>query len=90
MACPDSAAIVHMGSAAVNGVASRTCKTLLSPLLLPIETGRRRAKVIRAKCVTCGERFSGPHDDAFRWLKYHRTLHWLQATGVSRATVRAA
>ncbi len=44
----------------------------------------------RAKCVSCGEKFSGSHDDTFRWLLLHRTLHWLQATEVSRATVRAA
>ncbi len=84
-----AAAIVRLGWAGVNG-AGRTCKTSLPPLLLPIETGRRRAKVTRAKCVTCRERFSGSHDDTFRWLVLHRTLHWLQATEVSRATFRAA
>ncbi len=70
--------------------ASRTCKTSLPPLLLPIETGRRRAKVTRAKCVACGERFSGPRDNAFRWLMFHGVLHQLEIRAVQRFTEGSA
>jgi hypothetical protein len=38
----------------------------------------------RARCVACGEMFSGSREETFRWLRYHRTLHALQATAVQR------
>ena len=44
----------------------------------------------RAKCVTCGERFSGPHDGAFRWLMYHRVLHQLEIMAAQRFTEGSA
>ncbi len=44
----------------------------------------------RAKCVTCGERFSGPHENAFRWLMFHRVLHRLEITAVQRFTEGSA
>ncbi len=79
-------AIVRRGGAGVNGAASRTGKTSLPPLLLLMETGRRRAKVTRPKCVTCGERFFGPRDKDFLWLMFHRVLHQLQTTAVRSYT----
>lgn len=33
----------------------------------------------RAKCVTCGRKFAGDRDEAFRWLRYHVIVHELQA-----------
>ncbi len=81
---------MRLGWAGVNGGARLTCKTSLPPLLLPVETGRRRAKVTRPKCVTCGERFFGPRDKAFRWLMFHRVLHQLEITAVQRFTGEAA
>ncbi len=44
----------------------------------------------RAKCVTCGARFSGSRDDTFRWLWLHRTVHQLQATTIQRVAEGAA
>ena len=44
----------------------------------------------RAKCLTCGERFSGPRDKAFRWLMFHGVLHQLQTTAVQRVAKGAA
>ena len=39
-----------------------------------------------AKCVTCSGMFSGSRQEAFQWLRYHRTLHELQATAIQRLT----
>ena len=44
----------------------------------------------RAKCVTCGERFSGPHGDAFRWLMYHRVFHQLEIRAIQSFTKGSA
>jgi hypothetical protein len=38
----------------------------------------------RARCVACRAMFSGPREETFQWLRYHRTLHALQATAVQR------
>ncbi len=40
----------------------------------------------RAKCVTCGERFSGPRDSAFRWLMFHSVLHQLEIRAIQSFT----
>ena len=55
-----------------------------------METGRRRTKVTRSKCVICGERFSGPRDNAFRWLMFHRVLHQLEIAAVQSFTKGSA
>ncbi len=38
----------------------------------------------RARCVVCHAMFSGPREETFQWLWYHRTLHALQATAMQR------
>jgi hypothetical protein len=40
----------------------------------------------RARCVACGGTVSGSREEAFRWLRQHRTLHALQATAIQRFT----
>ncbi len=44
----------------------------------------------RVKCATCGEKFSGPRDNAFRWLMCHRVLHQLEITAVQSFTEGSA
>lgn len=38
----------------------------------------------RARCMACGEMFSGSREETFQWLRYHGTLHALEATAVQR------
>ncbi len=44
----------------------------------------------RSKCLTCGEKFAGPRDSAFRWLMFHRVLHQLEITAVQSFTEGSA
>jgi hypothetical protein len=38
----------------------------------------------RARCAVCRAMFSGSREETFDWLRYHQTLHALQATAAQR------